>query len=58
MGCCQGCVPPKRTPTCHTTCKEYIAEKEQATKDKETLRKQKYLTNQLNDFAITSRRKH
>ena len=25
--CCNGCVPPKRTPGCHGTCKEYIAEK-------------------------------
>lgn len=23
-GCCCGCVPPKRTPTCHTYCEEYI----------------------------------
>lgn len=21
--CCDGCVPPKRTATCHCTCKEY-----------------------------------
>ena len=25
--CCNGCVPPKRTPTCHSTCPDYIREK-------------------------------
>lgn len=25
--CCNGCVPPKRTPTCHSTCPDYIIEK-------------------------------
>lgn len=28
--CCMGCVPPKRSPTCHTTCKEYLIEKEKS----------------------------
>ena len=27
--CCLGCKPPKRNPTCHGHCPEYIAEKEQ-----------------------------
>lgn len=22
--CCNGCVPPKRTDTCHATCPDYI----------------------------------
>jgi len=25
--CCNGCVPPRRTPTCHSTCPDYIIEK-------------------------------
>ena len=25
--CCNGCVPPKRTPTCHAPCPDYIREK-------------------------------
>lgn len=27
--CCNGCVPPKRTPTCHFdgTCQEYLEQK-------------------------------
>lgn len=27
IGCCHGCVPPKRTPYCHSTCETYIAAK-------------------------------
>ena len=26
--CCFGCVAPKRNPYCHSSCPEYIAEKE------------------------------
>lgn len=25
--CCNGCVPPKRAPTCHSDCPDYIREK-------------------------------
>lgn len=25
--CCNGCVPPKRNPTCHGSCPDYIREK-------------------------------
>lgn len=25
--CCNGCEPPKRSPTCHITCKDYMIEK-------------------------------
>lgn len=32
--CCKGCVPPKRNPTCHGTCPDYI--KEKAKHDAET----------------------
>ena len=32
--CCKDCVPPKRTATCHSTCKEYLKEKAQLEKDK------------------------
>ena len=32
---CFGCEPPKRNPTCHDSCPEYIAEKEQDEKEKE-----------------------
>ena len=28
--CCMGCVPPKRSTTCHTTCQEYLSEKEKS----------------------------
>lgn len=26
--CCKGCVPPKRSIRCHSTCPEYLEEKE------------------------------
>ena len=25
--CCKGCTPPKRHPTCHASCPEYITDK-------------------------------
>lgn len=28
INCCKDCKPPKRTPTCHITCKEYRRQKE------------------------------
>lgn len=27
--CCNGCVPPERSPTCHATCPKYIKEKQE-----------------------------
>ena len=26
--CCFKCVPPKRTPTCHSTCDDYLKERD------------------------------
>jgi hypothetical protein len=40
---CKGCVPPKRSPVCHASCKEYIdwaAERQQRL---EELREAKYM---------------
>lgn len=37
--CCNGCVPPKRTPYCHGTCPDYIAAK--AANDAELERQRK-----------------
>lgn len=39
--CCHGCTPPKRTPTCHTTCEDYIREKEAA----DAIREARFLAN-------------
>lgn len=33
--CCLGCVPPRRTPTCHVTCPDYIREKAEHEKKRE-----------------------
>lgn len=47
--CCNGCVPPKRSPTCHGTCPDYIREKAEhdALMAKETQRQ--YIKQGLND---------
>ena len=37
--CCNGCVPPKRTPTCHATCPEYIQAKAKHDAQREQIRK-------------------
>lgn len=26
ISCCKGCVPPRRSPTCHSSCPDYIRE--------------------------------
>ena len=38
---CYGCVPPKRTPHCHSTCPDHKAWKEAEEKKKEAMRKEK-----------------
>lgn len=47
--CCNGCVPPKRTPTCHATCPEYTQQKEQHDAERERINKAR-LT-QLNIYS-------
>ena len=37
--CCRYCKPPKRTPTCHATCPEYIEQKAQHDAALEQIRK-------------------
>ena len=37
--CCNGCVPPKRTPTCHATCPEYIEAKAKHDAERELINK-------------------
>ena len=36
--CCKGCVPPKRTPTCHSTCEEYLKEKAKWEEEKKAIK--------------------
>lgn len=38
---CKNCVPPKRNPKCHGTCKEYLDAKAELEEKKEAARKQK-----------------
>lgn len=32
--CCRYCTPPKRNPYCHSSCQEYLAQKESHDKEK------------------------
>ena len=45
--CCNGCVPPKRTPTCHATCPEYVAQKAKHEAEMEESRKKQDLRRNL-----------
>ena len=46
--CCNGCVPPKRNPYCHTNCPEYLSEKERYEKRRDEYKKQSDITNAIN----------
>lgn len=39
--CCKNCVSPKRHPSCHSKCKDYIREKELHDLEREATRKEK-----------------
>jgi hypothetical protein len=41
--CCYGCVPPKRTPTCHSTCPEYIKQKAKHDAEREARNEAKFV---------------
>lgn len=46
--CCNGCVPPKRTPTCHATCPEYAKQKAKHDADREQANKAREIQHNLN----------
>lgn len=60
--CCYGCVAPKRNPSCHGHCPEYLAEKEQDEKEKEQYRKSREVSisiyQQRADNVAKARRRH
>ena len=47
--CCNGCVPPKRSSTCHGTCPDYIREKAEHDALMEIERKKLAVKQGLND---------
>ena len=49
--CCKGCVAPKRYPGCHSTCQEYIEQKETHEKRRAEIAKQNEI-----DYAIMADR--
>lgn len=46
IDCCNGCVPPKRTLTCHDTCPEYLKQKAERNSEIEALREEQAYHNQ------------
>lgn len=54
---CHGCIPPKRTATCHPECKEYINWKEQLDALNEQIREQKRIDNLILEDIAKSKRK-
>ena len=61
--CCNGCVAPKRTPTCHITCPEYIEQKAKHDAEREQINKAKMTQYNIRDqksdgvYRANSRRK-
>lgn len=47
--CCNGCVPPKRTPTCHATCPEYTQQKAKHDAEREQINKAKMTQYNIRD---------
>ena len=47
---CRYCKPPKRTPTCHITCKEHKEWKEGYESDKAEIDKEKEISRAINDY--------
>lgn len=51
---CYGCTPPKRTPTCHTTCPDWIIAKA----FHEALKDEQARARQLDQYSIDTARKN
>lgn len=52
--CCTNCVPPKRHACCHSTCSEYIQQKEAYDKRNDAIRQAKSMDNLLTGHQILS----
>lgn len=55
--CCKDCVPPKRTPHCHSTCEDYIREKAEHDKKKAELDAKKYAAWSVQEYEIATAQK-
>lgn len=54
INCCNGCVPPKRTPTCHSTCKEYIKQKAASDAAREAVNRENRISYEIYTQRSTS----
>lgn len=52
IDCCNGCVPPERTPTCHSTCKQYKEQRAALDAENAEINKQKALNHGLDCSKI------
>lgn len=47
INCCNGCVPPKRTPVCHSYCPEYKEQKEVTDREREEAYRKRKITGEV-----------
>lgn len=53
ISCCKDCVPPERTPYCHSTCQKYIEQKAALDAHNEERRKQECRTEGAKSIIIS-----
>jgi len=61
--CCKDCVPPQRSPGCHDSCKQYIAEKAEYEEQKAKIkaikeREPNLTTHSFNEIAYANCKRH
>ena len=55
--CCKNCVPPKRSPRCHSTCEDYLREKAEYEKEKSQRIKKSNEEKDILEYQLTQMRK-
>lgn len=54
---CKGCVPPKRTSTCHAECEAYLKWQKERNEELDAIRQQKIVNGALRNLAKRHSRK-
>lgn len=55
--CCRDCAPPKRSLYCHSTCEDYIREKDEYDKKKAEVDAKRYADSNMRDYEISVARR-
>lgn len=50
--CCIGCVPPKRNAWCHSTCKEYLGDRDEHEAERARIRQKDSGDKDYTDFKV------